>query len=808
MFTQILPATFCKDQYEFENLDLSAVKNRLGEWSRTKYTALRQPAYTIDPLGRVTSYDYCLCGKMKKLTDPRGNVTRWTRDNMGRVTEKISPDLTKTSFVYQPRSGRLGSITRPNDQASGHVTSTFTYTPDGMTSTVDYYDPATPDSTFTYKDSGGTPDPLGRLLSRTDPIGTTAYSYLPLSNINGAGQLYEENGPLADDTIRRDYDWEGAPNSRQVRSDAGAVLHSESFRTDSLGRLTETVNQLGTFTAGYTAGNISPNMNTWSRPNGLSTQFDWYVAGDGANALALKGITHSQGGATVSKFGYQYDLQGRISKWTRQLDPSATNQKDWSLGYSRSGELTGVSEKNASSVETSRASWSYDPAGNWYAQGDLSGTTHRTHDSMNRLNQIGGAGKTVVEGTLNEAATVSVTGQPAVVSSVPGTAEFKFQKEIPVTQGNNNFQIIATDAKGNARTQNYSVQVGAAQKTYEYDLNGNLLREKDPAGTVIRSFEWDSTDRLKAVNWGSQRIEWSYNGLGQKVLETVNGTASRRFLWDGSALLLEKSPAGTITKKFYGDGEQRVGSTDAGNYFYTRDHLGSVREVVKQDGSLQARYDYDAYGKRTEVYRNSAYLKGCDFGFTGHITLESLVAGQSELLLTHYRAYDPQLGRWLSADPIGESGGINLYAYVEGNPVNYTDPLGLCGWGLPPELSKSDPYSKEFSKAWYEQAKYARGAFLAVPLALGAAGPATVYHFTSSAGYSAIMSQGVIRAGSGLFGRGVYVSAFSSPFIARLMGAQSTEKCIKIAAEGLKNAPTLIPGAYRILQDVGLKYFK
>ena len=178
-----------------ENLDLTAVKNRMGEWSRTKYTALRQPAYTIDAVGNVTSFEYCLCGQIKKLTDPRGSVTRWTRDNMGRVTEKISPDLTKTTFAYQPRSGRLGSITRPNDQGTGHVTATFSYTLDGMTAGVDYHDPATPDSTFSYKDSSAVPDPLGRLLSRTDPIGTTAYSYKPLTAVDGAGQLYEENGP-------------------------------------------------------------------------------------------------------------------------------------------------------------------------------------------------------------------------------------------------------------------------------------------------------------------------------------------------------------------------------------------------------------------------------------------------------------------------------------------------------------------------------------------------------------------------------------------------------------------------------------
>jgi RHS repeat-associated protein len=50
----------------------------------------------------------------------------------------------------------------------------------------------------------------------------------------------------------------------------------------------------------------------------------------------------------------------------------------------------------------------------------------------------------------------------------------------------------------------------------------------------------------------------------------------------------------------------------------------------------------------------------------------------SGLYLTHYRAYDPVTARWLSRDPIGEAGGVNLYGYVGGNPLSYTDPLGLA----------------------------------------------------------------------------------------------------------------------------------
>ncbi|HXG28679.1 MAG TPA: RHS repeat-associated core domain-containing protein, partial [Nevskiales bacterium] len=61
-----------------------------------------------------------------------------------------------------------------------------------------------------------------------------------------------------------------------------------------------------------------------------------------------------------------------------------------------------------------------------------------------------------------------------------------------------------------------------------------------------------------------------------------------------------------------------------------------------------------------------------DFGYTGHFTHHS-----SGLALAPYRAYDPDLARWLSRDPIGEAGGINLYAYVMGNPVSAVDSLGL-----------------------------------------------------------------------------------------------------------------------------------
>jgi RHS repeat-associated protein len=111
---------------------------------------------------------------------------------------------------------------------------------------------------------------------------------------------------------------------------------------------------------------------------------------------------------------------------------------------------------------------------------------------------------------------------------------------------------------------------------------------------------------------------------------------------------------------------------------YIRDHLGSVRAVTDEDGEVVARYDYDPYGKRRLVWHSGevdplTYLPiEFDFGFTGH-----LHHGRSGLYFAPLRAYDPELGRWLSRDPIDMAGGINLCEYVGGDPVNAVDPWGL-----------------------------------------------------------------------------------------------------------------------------------
>ena len=86
------------------------------------------------------------------------------------------------------------------------------------------------------------------------------------------------------------------------------------------------------------------------------------------------------------------------------------------------------------------------------------------------------------------------------------------------------------------------------------------------------------------------------------------------------------------------------------------------------DGTtVNSRLVYDPWGKVTETGAVRT-----DFAFTGHH-----FDRPSGLALTWWRGYDPSLGRWLSKDPIGLAGGVNLYGYVDNDPINYTDPSGL-----------------------------------------------------------------------------------------------------------------------------------
>jgi len=106
--------------------------------------------------------------------------------------------------------------------------------------------------------------------------------------------------------------------------------------------------------------------------------------------------------------------------------------------------------------------------------------------------------------------------------------------------------------------------------------------------------------------------------------------------------------------------------------YYTRDHVGSVRELLNGSGTIVARYSYDPFGRVTLV-------SGSNLATFQYATLYA--HQPSGLDLPTFRGgYDPTVGRWIQRDYMGERGGLNLYGYVGNDPINLIDPLGFGTW--------------------------------------------------------------------------------------------------------------------------------
>ena len=151
------------------------------------------------------------------------------------------------------------------------------------------------------------------------------------------------------------------------------------------------------------------------------------------------------------------------------------------------------------------------------------------------------------------------------------------------------------------------------------------------------------------------------------MVEHENGLVQtdRQYVWVNTAVAEEREAGtGAVTRRFFGTGEQDGGVA----LFCARDHLGSVRELTDGAASLRGRYHYDPWGRQT---RTAGDLEAWS-AFTGHPQ-----HAPSGLALTLYRGYDAGLGLWVSEDPIGPQGDLNLYRYALARPTDAVDRLGL-----------------------------------------------------------------------------------------------------------------------------------
>jgi RHS repeat-associated protein len=219
-----------------------------------------------------------------------------------------------------------------------------------------------------------------------------------------------------------------------------------------------------------------------------------------------------------------------------------------------------------------------------------------------------------------------------------------------------------------------TAQIGSVSTTSIYNALNELTSDNSAAAGTI-SYQWDGEKRLSAVNVGNQSTQFSYDGRGRciGILELVNGSevSNRLFVWCGNELSEERTSTNAVTKRYFPQGMQLATGATAGLYYYTRDHLGSIREMCDATGTIRAAYAYDPFGQQTQVSGDLV----ADFGFAGMFW-----SPEASLNLTVFRAYNSVTGRWLSRDSLPGSEiqeGPNLFGYVQNNPVNLTERRGL-----------------------------------------------------------------------------------------------------------------------------------
>ncbi|TKJ97611.1 type IV secretion protein Rhs [Pseudomonas fluorescens] len=231
---------------------------------------------------------------------------------------------------------------------------------------------------------------------------------------------------------------------------------------------------------------------------------------------------------------------------------------------------------------------------------------------------------------------------------------------------------------------------------YDYDAFGNLIRERRGKGQqLVTEYHYDCQHRLIGITQpNGQTASYRYDPFGRRISKTVEGKTTE-FFWQGDKLIAEHHAERHRSYLYEPDSFRPLallegfGPHATTPYHYQLDHLGTPQELTSPDGEIVWSAHYRAYGQiaRLDVGKIDNPLR-----FQGQYFDQ-----ESGLHYNRHRYYNPDIGRYLTPDPVKLAGGINGYRYVP-NPTGWVDPLGLsCKIGVCPGSKFDLVHTKKLS---------------------------------------------------------------------------------------------------------------
>lgn len=650
--------------YRSSSPSLSNVAYANLQWTTYEYDALGRVSKLTEPGNRVTSYTRSglqttmtnaknlkrteksnIANEVVEIVDHDNKSLKYSRDALGRITQTTDASGNSISLTLDKNGNKLQQV----DPELG----TWKYRYNVLGQPVWQQDGKGQQTTFQY-------DSLGRLIKRTEPDLTSTWTWDTATK--GKGQL------------------------AQVSSTNG---FSESYSYDSYGRQIQTT----------TSKKIDPIAQGTTDPDFI-TKWNYDNAG---RMLAF---------AYPTGFGYRniYDTNGYLKEvrnlagtqlyWSADARDARGNVTEETLGNglvtkraykADTGFIESISTGDA---KVQQNTYSFDALGNLTNRNqNLAGISVNetfSYDNINRLtsvvNQSGG----------------KVTASYDAIGNLTAKSD----------TGTYNYATGGTSC-GVHKVCTISSTTGGLNTAFSYDANGNLLSGNN------RSYSWTSFNMPLQIKQGTTTESFMYDANHERVRRTsvengkttttlyinpridTGGTFEKSYLPDGTAEYTHYLYAGGDVLGSYvskdkgtpptGDlgltaqagvapNSAKAAASKTGPYrYFHSDHLTSIEVITDATGAVVERLSYDPWGKRRNADGTvaSTVLRGTkdSHGFTSHEMLDSI-----GLVHMNGRVYDPQVGRFTSADPTIDGAdnlqGYNRYSYVHNNPGTLLDPSG------------------------------------------------------------------------------------------------------------------------------------